>query len=288
MYHRGDISVLSAFAEGKPVLICAEGGGNRCVTSVGVLEALTTTGKKAKAHVGVSGGACNLAGFLAGSSEGVFEVYEALTRDRCLSLEFSWPYGWRMQFDREMLIRRLEDVLDTDAIREETAEFWAATLAYKSGDGVLLDAKEDTFAALRATVSLPSLCAPVMFGDRELVDGMRIPITPAIRKFWARHVLILRSRREWWWEDALYPYLAQLSLRDVPPLLRSAVVNADAAFAAELARLRTCTRIKHLEIGPDALDPFLFPWTGDIAMLRSMRMNAHEYTIRLMDEACTN
>lgn len=289
MYYRGSLEVLSALIAGKPVVVCAEGGGNRCVASIGVLEGLARTRREPKAYVGVSGSAFNVAGSATKQIEGVFEVYAALTRDKCLSLEwiFSWPYGWslRFQFDREKLLRRVEELLDIPALRESTSAVRAAVLHYDTGDGSWLDLKENTIENLRATVSIPNVCEPVEHERGRFVDGMRIPITPAIRTFWARHVLIIRNRAQWWFEEQLYPYLAHASLWSLPSGLRAAVANADWMFQTELERVRACARIKYLEIGPDFTDPFLYPWSDDVELMNVMRMNAREFTIRLIGEA---
>ncbi len=117
------------------------------------------------------------------------------------------------------------------------------------------------------------------------VDGMNVQITPAVRKFWARDVIVLRSRRRWWWEDTCYPLIAQAALQNVPPLLRNAIATAEVRFEDEMRRLRECTRIRCLEIEPDESDPFLWPWTSDVGLLKTMRNNARDYMLRLMDRA---
>lgn len=288
MYVRGDVSVLAKYCSGKPVTICAEGGGFRSVSIVGMLEAFAEARQKAKAYVGVSGGACALAGHIAGVSESTFGTYEKMARDGCLTLRWSrqWPYGWRLAMNRELLIRELEKNLPIRTIESSESHFGITARHYESGEGMILDGKSDVLNKIRATVSIPSLCEPVMIDGKLMVDGISIQLTPAIRKYWSRDVIVLRARRRWYWEDWSYPYWVQASLRDVPAPLRNAVADADVLFDKEMERLRACTRIRYLEIGPDSEDPFLWPWTTDIGLLRRMRDNARAFVLRLLESVC--
>lgn len=288
MRHRGDEAVLSALMAGKPVVVCAEGGGYRSVAVVGMLEALAKIPHPAKAHVGVSGGACAQAGFLSGESAVTFEVYEKLAREGCLTWKFVWPYGWQIQFDQEKLIRILEENLNIPNIRDHASAYGVSVLTYETGEQRLLDGKENTLEKISATTSIAGTCQPVSVGGVLHVDGMNIQIGPAIRKFWARDVIVLRSRRRWWWEEACYPWLAHASLSQVPPLLRNAIAVAEARFENEMRRLRECTRIRYLEIEPCEDDPFIWPWTSDVELLKKMRDNARNHLLRLMDKAAAH
>ncbi len=151
MHHRGDLSVLSAHMAGKPVVICAEGGGYRSVAIVGMLEGIAKIQHAAKAHVGVSGGACAQAGFLSGESAVTFEVYEKLAREGCITWKFIWPYGWQLQFDQEKLIRILEQLLNVAGIKDHASSFGIAVLTYDKGEQRLLEGKENTLEKISAT-----------------------------------------------------------------------------------------------------------------------------------------
>jgi len=291
MYHRGDLSVLADFCAGEDVTIGAEGSGFRSVTIVGFLEAINQTKCHAKAYAAVSGSAGPIASHMAGQSDGTFEVYKKLAKDGCITWEWKWvfPYGWLLlpTYDHGKLIHEIESNLDVRALQKNPSQLGLAVLRYTDGKGEILEGKDDPLTKISATTSIPGMCTPVTINGVPYVDGINIRITPAARKYWARKILVLRSRRRWWWEEVLYPHIVRCNFAALPAPLARAVATADMTFERELERLRTCERIRYLEIGPDDDDPFLWQWCRDIEMLTKMRDNARDYMLRLIDKALT-
>lgn len=301
MQYRGSLSVLTALARGEQVLLIVMGGGMSCVISLGVLTALVEAQlhTKPKACIGVSGGACNVASMLSHPERihDAFSVYEHLAQGKFICLRWGM---WGPQFtcDIDELIAALRGdrahidlpSLRHDRLIAQPIPFWTVATHAHTGAGVFLDAKVNLFESLRASMAIPRVCDPVTVGDTTLLDGaIGMRVGPSIRKVMARNVLVVMNRpppgSRGWLEEFMTPWVTRMALMGAHPELVEAAVAVDTAFADELTRLEACTRLKTLVIHPDMGEP-LQPWTSWVPLLRHGYTSAHEYTLRLIDEAC--
>jgi predicted patatin/cPLA2 family phospholipase len=300
MQHRGDVSVLTALARGEPVLVVVLGGGMSCVVSLGVLVALVQAGlhTKPKAYIGVSGGACNIASLLS-TPESIgtaMQVYEYMAEGKFLAVRWS-PWGPYLSFNIGELLAALSGerahldlpTLNPTRVTAQSIPFWAAATHAHTGRGAFFDARKDLYTAIRASMSIPGVCDPVIIDGEQYLDGfIGMKMVSAIGKTRARKVLVIMNRpppgSRGWWEEAFSQTVTRMALGASSPAFREAGARMDSVYAAELERLYACARFKSLVIYPDDAEPVM-PWSVSISLLRTGYTHALEYTTRLIDQS---
>lgn len=302
MHYRGKLSVLSALHDGEPVLVVVLGGGMASVVSLGMLSALSRARlTNFKAGVGISGGACNLAAFYSSphGMDDVLSVYEHLALGGFLTWRMG-IFGPYLSFNIEELVATLQGErthlglpsLDKGAIEAHASQLWFGVTRHTTGEGVLLDAKQNLFSALRASMAIQGVCEPEVIDGEALSDGavgMRVGM--AIRKVWARKVLVLMNRMPFhdrtWWEQWFTPYVTRIALLGLAPGLCNNAVRMEESFAEEIRRIENCKRLEMLCIAPDWTDPPLMPWTTSCLSLQTAYVRAQDFTESLCEKART-
>ena len=291
MDYRGDLTVLKGLSDYRTrTAIVVMGGGMSCVVSLGVLVALVVARlTKFRRAVGVSGGACNIAGLMSGNIDQVFGVFEHLARTGCITMRWTNWWGWQMSFDRDKLMRILSEMLDVEAIKNDPRRFFTVATRV-DGSGKFLDGNAHPLDAIRATVSIQGACDPVTIDGEVLGDGMPgFKIPDAMRKVRAKQVIFVTNRypveQRWWFEQLITPHLYRLALASETQAVRQAAIDTDMVFEKHVDRIVCCKRIRALHIFPGAGDPDLTSSTSDVAQLKIGFNRAREGALRLIDKA---
>jgi len=152
------------------VVLALGGGGAAGLAHIGVLQGLAEEGIRVRAVVGTSIGAEIGAFYARGMS--LEELWET-------ALSFDWVQNLRLflpdlprgglSSGRE-IVRFLRRGLGHARIEELPIGYCAIAADLESGEQVVIDSGE-LVRAVRASVSLPGILAPVNVGNRMLVDG---------------------------------------------------------------------------------------------------------------------
>jgi NTE family protein len=147
------------------------GGSARGYAHIGALAALERHGLGPQVIVGTSFGALVGALYASGRTPSEMRVLACSLRRRdLLSKVVDFGFHKAALFEGSRLERYLESLLGVTNFEELTREFAVVTTDLDSGERVLL--REGSLArALRASMTLPGLFAPVVVGGRRLIDG---------------------------------------------------------------------------------------------------------------------
>ena len=147
------------------------GGSARGYAHIGALAALERHGLGPQVIVGTSFGALVGALYASGRTPSEMCVLACSLRRRdLLSKVVDFGFHKAALFEGTRLERYLESLLGVTTFEELTREFAVVTTDLDSGERVLL--REGSLArALRASMTLPGLFAPVVTGGRRLIDG---------------------------------------------------------------------------------------------------------------------
>lgn len=147
------------------------GGSARGYAHIGALAALERHGLSPQVVVGTSFGALVGALYASGRTPSEMGVLACSLRRRdLLSKVVDFGFHKAALFEGTRLERYLESLLGVTTFEELSREFAVVTTDVDSGEQVLL--REGSLArALRASMALPGLFAPVAAEGRRLIDG---------------------------------------------------------------------------------------------------------------------
>jgi NTE family protein len=156
--------------ESPSIVLALSGGGAAGLAHIGVLQVLAENGIRVRAVAGTSIGAEIGAFFASGM---------ALDELAAVATDFDWkqtlalfmpdlPTGGLISGVH--IMEFLRGRLGTRAIEELAVGYAAVAADLQSGEQVVID-RGDLVEAVRASISLPGLIAPLRVDDRVLVDG---------------------------------------------------------------------------------------------------------------------
>ena len=153
----------------KRVALALSSGGPRGFAYIGALEVLQERGYEVSAVAGTSIGALVGGVYAAGHLAEFKEWLLSLNTRKVFSLmDFSLSMSHIVK--GEKIMEAIRTVVPDMKIEEMKMPFCAVATNLYTGEEVLFD-RGDLFAAIRASMSIPSLFKPVQHGNTVLIDG---------------------------------------------------------------------------------------------------------------------
>ena len=153
----------------KRVALALSSGGPRGFAYIGALEVLQERGYEVTAVAGTSIGALVGGVYAAGHLAEFKEWLLSLNTRKVFSL-VDWSLSMNHLVKGEKIIEAIKEVVPDIKIENMEMPFSAVATDLYTGEEVVFD-KGDLFAAIRASMSIPSLFKPVQYGDTVLIDG---------------------------------------------------------------------------------------------------------------------
>ncbi len=153
----------------KRVALALSSGGPRGFAYIGALEVLQERGYEVTAVAGTSIGALVGGVYAAGHLAEFKEWLLSLNTRKVFSL-VDWSLSMNHLVKGEKIIEAIKEVVPNIKIENMGMPFSAVATDLYTGEEVVFD-KGDLFAAIRASMSIPSLFKPVQYGDTVLIDG---------------------------------------------------------------------------------------------------------------------
>lgn len=153
----------------KRVALALSSGGPRGFAYIGALEVLQERGYEVTAVAGTSIGALVGGVYAAGHLTEFKEWLLSLNTRKVFSL-VDWSLSMSHLVKGEKIIEAIKEVVPDVQIEEMSIPFSAIATDLYTGEEVVFD-KGDLFAAIRASMSIPSLFKPVQYGNTVLIDG---------------------------------------------------------------------------------------------------------------------
>ncbi|MBO7220960.1 MAG: patatin-like phospholipase family protein [Alistipes sp.] len=153
----------------KRVALALSSGGPRGFAYIGALEVLQERGYEVTAVAGTSIGALVGGVYAAGRLAEFKEWLLSLNTRKVFSL-VDWSLSMNHLVKGEKIIEAIKEVVPDVKIESMALPFSAIATDLYTGEEVVFD-KGDLFAAIRASMSIPSLFKPVQYGDTVLIDG---------------------------------------------------------------------------------------------------------------------
>ena len=182
-----------------PSMLVVEGGAMRSVFSAGLLDGfLQRRFNPFDAYIGVSAGAGNLAGFLAGAEGKSLELFLGMARQPGFISPLRF-FGGGSLLDLQRLFDAVAaSGLDIPGIYRHGRPLLVGATDVASGRPVYLDTTaENLMAALMASMALPLMVRELPLVDgRPMADGGMadaIPVEEAMRRG-AKTIMVVRSR----------------------------------------------------------------------------------------------
>ena len=187
--------------------LVVEGGGMKCAYNAGILDVFLDHQITFDYCIGVSGGAGNVASFVAGQrgrnirfftehihSPQYFGVKSLLKTGNLFGLQYI--YG-------DLTNSTGKDPLDFPAIMRNPAEYEVAATNVVTGEAEYFgkeDMKQDDYRPIMASSAIPAACRPVVINGVPYYDGGisdAIPVRRALEKGCDRIVVILSKQRDY-------------------------------------------------------------------------------------------
>ena len=165
----------------KKISLVLSSGGARGLAHIGAIQCLEEEGYEIRYISGSSMGALIGGIHAAGKLDDYATWVKALRRkDIVQLLDFGWGHGGL--FKGERIIDALRDLIGEHVIEELPIGFTAVASDLKSKREVWLN-KGPLFSAIRASIAVPLVFAPVTIGNKLLIDGgvlNPLPIAPTL------------------------------------------------------------------------------------------------------------
>ena len=187
--------------------LVVEGGGMKCAYNAGILDVFLDHQITFDYCIGVSGGAGNVASFVAGQrgrnirfftehihSPQYFGVKSLLKTGNLFGLQYI--YG-------DLTNSTGKDPLDFPAVMRNPAEYEVAATNAVTGEAEYFgkeDMKQDDYRPIMASSAIPAACRPVEINGVPYYDGGisdAIPVRRALEKGCDRIVVILSKQRDY-------------------------------------------------------------------------------------------
>ena len=153
----------------KRVALALSSGGPRGFAYIGALEVLQERGYEVTAVAGTSIGALVGGVYAAGRLVEFKEWLLSLNTRKVFSL-VDWSLSMSHLVKGEKIIAAIKEVVPDVKIEDMMLPFSAIATDLYTGEEVVFD-KGDLFAAIRASMSIPSLFKPVQYDNTVLIDG---------------------------------------------------------------------------------------------------------------------
>lgn len=163
----------------KRVALALSSGGPRGFTYIGAIEVLRERGYEISSVAGTSIGSLIGGIYAAGALDEFKEWLFTLDKWRVFSL-MDLSLGGNHFVKGDRIIEAMREVVPSVNIEELSIPFRAIATDLYTGEEVVFD-HGDLFAAIRASISIPSLFRPVPHGLSTLVDGFIVNCLPLSR-----------------------------------------------------------------------------------------------------------
>ena len=191
----------------KKIGLVVEGGGMKCAYNAGILDAFLDHGISFDYCIGVSGGAGNVASYVAGQrgrnlrfftdhihSPKYFGIRSLLATGNLFGLQYI--YG-------ELTNSGGKDPLDFAAIMKSPAEYEVVATNALTGEARYFgkeEMRQDDYRPIMASSAIPAACRPVVIDGVPNYDGGSshpLPLRPALVKGCVQLVVVLSYPRDY-------------------------------------------------------------------------------------------
>jgi len=165
----------------QPISLVLGSGGARGMAHIGVIRCLTAHGYEISYISGCSIGALVGGIYAAGKLDAYADWVKALQRRDVMRL-LDWSFSRGAIFRGERIIKVLEEMVGTHMIEDLSIGFTAVATEINDKREIWLN-KGPLFGAIRASIAMPLIFAPVKLNSLLLVDGGLInpvPISPTL------------------------------------------------------------------------------------------------------------
>jgi len=206
-----------------PVSLVLGSGGARGMTHIGAIRCLEDNDYEIRSIAGSSIGALIGGIYAAGQLETYAEWVCELQRRDIVSL-LDWSFSRGAVFAGDKIISVLEEMLGEHRIEDLPISFTAVATEIRDQREIWLN-RGSLFEAIRASIAMPLVFAPVRRDDLMLVDGglvNPVPIAPTLNDAAALTIAVdLNSRPE----PAPLPEEKELPEKDAPSKIREKIVG---------------------------------------------------------------
>lgn len=167
--------------DGRTVSLVLGAGGARGLAHIGVIRYLTDHGYQIRYISGASMGAL-VGGIHAAGQLDTYEEWVRALRQRDVFRLLDLSFSRASLFKGERIIQVLEELVGQHRIEDLPIGFTAVATCLADQREVWFN-RGSLFKAIRASIAIPGIFAPVRDGDRILVDGglvNPVPIAPAL------------------------------------------------------------------------------------------------------------
>ncbi len=183
----------------KKIGLALGGGGAKGAVHIGVIRALLGAGIKIDYIAGTSMGAL-VGGFYAatGDIDKLENLITNFKKSDIFSLKKLINHKDGAFFKEESIAEKLRKELKNTKIEDLETPFTALAADIKNGDEVCLK-EGDLVDAIRASIALPIVFAPVKIGNRLLIDGGLVNPVPAdiVKDMGAEYVIAVDVSSKW-------------------------------------------------------------------------------------------
>jgi len=161
----------------KDISLVLSGGGARGLAHIGVIEELEKQGFNIKSITGVSMGSVVGGVYAAGKMEEYRDWMISLERMDILKL-VDFTFGPQGLVKGDRVLEKMKEFVPDVEIEKLTISYRAIATNLTDGKERIIDSGS-LYAAIRASISIPSIMTPIKTGDELLVDGAVINNIPS-------------------------------------------------------------------------------------------------------------
>lgn len=209
--------------------LVVEGGGMKCVYSAGILDAFLDHGIRFDYCMGVSGGAGNVASFVAGQRGRNLRFYtKHIHEPESFGLKSLIRTGNLFGLQHiygDLTNSTGKDPLDFAAMMKSTSEYRLAVTNAETGEAEYFgkeDMSQDDYRYIMASCAIPVVSRPVEINGKKYFDGGladSIPVRRAIEEGCEKLVVILSKPRNYVKAPQKFRLLYTLACRKYPKII---------------------------------------------------------------------
>lgn len=272
--------------------LVVEGGGMKCVYSAGILDAFLDHGIRFDYCMGVSGGAGNVASFVAEQRGRNFRFYtKHIHEPESFGLKSLIRTGNLFGLQHiygDLTNSTGKDPLDYAAMMRNPAEYRLAVTNVQTGEAEYFgkeDMDQDDYRYIMASCAIPVVSRPVEINGKKYFDGGladSIPVRRALEEGCGKLVVILSKPRNYVKKPQKFRLLYRLACRKYPKIV-SDIANRHIKYMENLKEVAELEKAgKAFVYAPDADIK-----AGTYSMNEKMERDLYEMGVRHFEERRT-
>ncbi len=184
-------------SKNKDISLALGSGGARGLTQIGIIRWLEQNSEYCIRSVAGSSMGALIGGIYAAGKLDIYEEWVTKLRKHDVLRLLDFAFSRSGLFSGERLMQKLKDMLGDINIEELPVSFTAVATDIENSREIWLN-KGSLFAAIRASIAIPTVFTPVKRDGRLLVDGgllNPVPIAPTLRDRTALTIAVSLSGR---------------------------------------------------------------------------------------------